>query len=490
MLHASSYVGVPTGGFSLKDEDERRNEMYEKSNEIKTEEEISRLEQETMERELNHLLYNILPQQWSKITNEIRQALIHLSGGTQVFDDEINKNEEEFSSQDRQQQPIQQDSKRNSTSPTLLIQPPSSPTSPSKHLMTPTSPTAPISSFSNTLSSSSSNHIERIQLNLIDPQSHSVAKGFLQIQGYRILFGKINFKLHKMKHSFEVEIKAGDPYTLSQVQRAHHLTEYAYYKLKNLDIEHFGSENNNLNNEDINNNKIRKREGSIFREIVDEDMFIMLNNHEEIDEHEEEYMKMKRDVIMILTTLERVMVLIQQGREQLTMYGGLRFLSDEYRLATLISEKTNIDLLQQSFHPPLPKESLIEFSITESNLHVGIYGLSYTSIASFPQMKSAHGSHAVNSSSFNLSNIGGSASPSSDNSSNSNSGNSGTSTVIRNYNNTNRHFMTEDNEIGYFSEEYVAKFKVSSFSKGLYHLTNAFKLCSQLRNLLTTHGVL
>ena len=380
------------------------------------EEEIASLEQETMMKELRHLLYDIVPQQWSKIINEIQQAVGLLGGEVKHL--QSMENNSNNNSNNNNQQPT---STIASSSDQQQDNPKDEPQTPS----TPGIPATP-TKFNATNSFRAKNNAERIQLHIND-QNHAILKGYLLVDGYRILGGKINFKLHKMKQSCEAEIRPNDPYTLSQIQRAHHMADYALNKMKNIDIEKY-SENSN----------------------------IVLEGDDEVDLMNSTYLskttsKIERDVTTILTILERVMILVQQGREQLTTYGGLRFLTDEYRLSSSISEKANIELLQQSFHPRLPKETLIEFSITNAQLHVGVYGLSYTSIAtsSVTQLK-----------------------------------NSNLSSDSR-----HRHFITEDNEIGYFSEEYISKITVASFSSGLDHLTNAFKMCSRLRNLLTTHGL-
>ncbi|KAF0973183.1 hypothetical protein FDP41_008390 [Naegleria fowleri] len=421
---------TPTTSPSLQQQQQSEEEM------------IQSLEQETMMKELKHLLYNIVPQQWSKIIAEIQLAINHLDGEVMTshpigLNDTINNLHTQGGASSTsvtpntndtpQQRPItpNTNSERAITPNTSgSEQPPAS----SSHEGEPRTPITPAahSRFNASFSKKGTN-AERIQLHIVD-QNHSILKGYLLVEGYRILGGKVNFKLHKMKNSFEAEIKPNDPYTLSQVQRAHHMADYALNKMKNIDIEKY-SENSNIILEGDEDNEVDMNNNSYFSKTS----------------------KIERDVTTILSILERVMILVQQGREQLTMYGGLRFLTDEYRLSSSISEKTNIELIQQAFHPRLPKEALVEFSINNAQLHVGVYGISYTSIAtsSASQLK-----------------------------------NTNMSSESR-----HRHFITEDNEIGFFSEEYVSKIKVSSFSAGLDHLTNAFKMCSRLRNLLTTHGV-
>ena len=387
------------------------------------------MEQEAMMRELRHLLYNIVPEQWSKIIAEIQQAVSHLGGEAARLESLLSPLSSMPTSHSMGNLSDHNDlfpinNNNNAPSPNTTT---NEPHTPSTIVSTPTK--GLLSSTMNASFSKKNVGGEKIQIHIID-QGHSIMKGFLMVEGYRILGGKLNFKLHKMKHACEAEVKSNDPYTLSQVQRAHHMAEYALNKLKNIDIEKY-SESSNIVLEGDDDNEMDLINNTYFTKTTS---------------------KIERDVTTILSILERVMILVQQGREQLTMYGGLRFLTDEYRLSSSISEKTNIELLQQSFHPRLPKDALIEFSITNAQLHVGVYGVSYTSIASssVTQLKSS-----------NLSS-----------------------------DSRHRHFLTEDNEIGFFSEEYVSKIKVTSFSAGLTHLTNAFKMCSRLRNLLTTHGIM
>jgi hypothetical protein len=59
-----------------------------------------------------------------------------------------------------------------------------------------------------------------------------VAKGIIQVEGYRIVSGKINIKTKQHKHTIETSIKRSDPYILHEIQRAHHLLNNALGELK------------------------------------------------------------------------------------------------------------------------------------------------------------------------------------------------------------------------------------------------------------------
>ena len=245
------------------------------------EEEIASLEQETMMKELRHLLYDVVPQQWSKIINEIQQAVSLLGGEIKHLQsiENITQNNNNTSVNNTNNTPPSSDQQQSETTK-------DEPQTPS----TPGIPSTP-TRFNATNSFRAKNNAEPIQLHIND-QGHAILKGYLLVDGYRILGGKINFKLHKMKQSCEAEIRANDPYTLSQIQRAHHMADYALNKMKNIDIEKY-SENSN----------------------------IVLEGDDEVDLMNSTYFskttsKIERDVTTILTILERVMILVQQGREQ------------------------------------------------------------------------------------------------------------------------------------------------------------------------------
>ncbi|KAG2372938.1 hypothetical protein C9374_013060 [Naegleria lovaniensis] len=203
------------------------------------EEMIQSLEQETMMKELKHLLYNIVPQQWSKIIAEIQLAINHLGGEVMTshpigLNDAINTLHAQVQggtsstsiTPNTNNEPHQRSITPNTDRPITPNTLGSSEVQQQHHALSSTNegePRTPItpaahSRFNASFSRKGTN-AERIQLHITD-QNHSILKGYLLVEGYRILGGKINFKLHKMKNSFEAEIKPNDPYTLSQVQRA------------------------------------------------------------------------------------------------------------------------------------------------------------------------------------------------------------------------------------------------------------------------------
>jgi len=86
--------------------------------------------------------------------------------------------------------------------------------------------------------SSSSNNNNNNATTTVSFHVSSVAKGLIQVEGYRIISGKLNFRMKQHKHTMETTIRRSEPYVLHQIQRAHHLLNGALADLKKTRVTH------------------------------------------------------------------------------------------------------------------------------------------------------------------------------------------------------------------------------------------------------------
>jgi len=69
------------------------------------------------------------------------------------------------------------------------------------------------------------------------------------------------------------------------------------------------------------------------------------------------------------------MAIIQQSREQLAFSNSV---SAAFTSTPLTFTQSYVKQLQQSFHPPLPDDVLVEFTIDEYKLIINVYGITFS----------------------------------------------------------------------------------------------------------------
>eukprot|EP01080_Neovahlkampfia_damariscottae_P000652 gene652-8154_t len=145
------------------------------------------------------------------------------------------------------------------------------------------------------------------------------SKGFIYLQGYKIINGKINIRLQKYNQGklIETKIMNEDPIVIQQIQRCHNFTESAVQKISEFEIR-------------------------------------------SIDEN---------SLDSILAVVEDCMSSIQQSSEQLR-FGDSVFNSKAY--------STTIAQMQKNFHPSLSNDVLLDFSLDDNRLKINVRGITFS----------------------------------------------------------------------------------------------------------------
>ncbi|KAL0490605.1 hypothetical protein AKO1_003394 [Acrasis kona] len=319
--------------------------------------EALKLEEQTLQRELQHLLAQEVPTQWRQIIYELNKCCYLLGGGYFKTQDEdrnqqmwafhqqqlnaqraeSEKREQELKKQQKKEQRRRQveELRRKKSYDDLdgLDQDDSDDEDEENISETATSTSSSTIIPTIDITSPFQSKPQEQVLFSID----KVARGFINIEGYRIISGKVNMRVQKHKRVIETRIEKNDPYLLHQVQRAHHFAENAIDKL----------------------NKITNTLGEN-------------NSHNSVD--------------TLIRALEDVMAIIQRSREQIGVDCGSTPLSGSSSTITAsLSSTYNVPLnnivlkLQQGFYPPLPTDVVLEYTVEETRIKVSVYTLSFAS---------------------------------------------------------------------------------------------------------------
>ena len=190
----------------------------------------------------------------------------------------------------------------------------------------------------------------------------NVAKGYIQIEGYKIVSGKLNIRLKQHKHTVETTIKRSDPYILHQIQRAHHLLAEALSSLKL-------TRTDNLNNASSVNNLI----------LILEDVIAAVQQAREnvaMTDFESELLPVAdvKDV-----KIER----IETGLENISVQSMSQQASNLSHATTMMlyGNTLNPEIIpvQESFYPVLPRDTVAQFRIEDAKLNVKLYSLNFVS---------------------------------------------------------------------------------------------------------------
>jgi hypothetical protein len=214
----------------------------------------------------------------------------------------------------------------------------------------------------------------------IEFQIAQVSKGFFYLQGYHIINGKMNMKLSRYNSGklVETKIMSDDPYVIPQIQRCHRFTQSAIGHLESVDFS------------------------------------VTLT---------------QMDAVLIL--LEEVMMSLQQSMDQLRTQENSNLFSQTH--------SSTVAQIQQSFHPSLPSDLYMDFSVDNNKLKVSLKGITFV----------LKGKVDVNT--------------------------------------RGKIIHPTKGAIGYFGDEYSILCESAFLNRLNTHLKTAFKMCVRLRNKMHVH---